>query len=482
MAAALFLVSLTGWLHVTFGKVGFDQFRFHVQEGWSGLGDADPDLIVSFGLACVAAPLAALALIEWGMARLRRRVTEGRCAAPGLAAACLKAERVGLAGLLALSGAAQGLAGSLSMWEHLHLEQYSGFIDAHYVAPDRADLVVPETRRNLVVIYVESLETSYRDRHRFGRNLLDALDLATHDWLEFDYRAAGGAGWTMGAIVASQCGVPLRPLDWTDALEFSRPVDGNSLGEVAPAFLPRLECLGDVLASAGYRNVFMGGASLAFAGKGKFLQGHGYQEVWGKEQWEQTGHHASGAWGLYDDELLRQVRTRLEQLQAEGQPFHLTVLTLDTHHPAGFISPTCQRRGVRDFEGIVECTSGLLAEFVNDFKRRGWQHNTDLLIVGDHLAMRNPVHRQLSTIRERALFFRLLTSTPLAPNRPVLNPYSVFPTVLVALGFEIPRGQLAMGVSALGDLPQTTRHIVDEPDLDLKLAAPAPIYSHFWGR
>ncbi|MEE9922395.1 MAG: hypothetical protein PBV01_03280 [Brucella anthropi] len=46
------------------------------------------------------------------------------------------------------------------------------------------------------------------------------------------------AGWTMGGMGSSQCGLPLvRPLD-----------GGNSMGRVG-SFLPRASCLGDIMRS-----------------------------------------------------------------------------------------------------------------------------------------------------------------------------------------------------------------------------------------
>ncbi len=66
----------------------------------------------------------------------------------------------------------------------------------------------------------------------------------------------------MGGITASQCGIPLNSV----ILE-----DGNSQGERLKSFLPRATCLGDSLKKLGYINIFLGGARLAFAGKGKFL-------------------------------------------------------------------------------------------------------------------------------------------------------------------------------------------------------------------
>ena len=91
------------------------------------------------------------------------------------------------------------------------------------------------------------------------------------------------------------------------------------------------------LQDLGYRNVFMGGAGLAFAAKGRFFADHGYRERYGKREWLRQGVRPDdmSRWGLYDDDLFERAKVKLKDLHDSGGRFNLTLLTVDTH-PNGF--------------------------------------------------------------------------------------------------------------------------------------------------
>ena len=69
-----------------------------------------------------------------------------------------------------------------------------------------------------------------------------------------------GTTFTVAGILSSQCGTPLL---------FPKGPGGNDI--LKNGFLQEGFCFGDILHAAGYHQVFMGGASTRFAGKGVFL-------------------------------------------------------------------------------------------------------------------------------------------------------------------------------------------------------------------
>jgi phosphoglycerol transferase len=246
-------------------------------------------------------------------------------------------------------------------------------------------------------------------------------------------------------------------------------------------FLPRATCLGDLLQARGYRNVFMGGAPLSFAGKGSFLRDHGYAEVYGREEWQRAGIRPGelNEWGLYDSALLERARARLEVLHASGQPFNLTLLTLNMHNPHGFMSNRCRSRGARDFEGIVGCTSDQLAEFVRFVQARGYLKDTTVVILGDHLAMPNSVYDKLQQAGERKIFNLVLAEPPLPlpPDKQALLPVDFFPTLVELVGFPVAGHRLGLGYSALGD---ATVQPVQRPAQALPTLNGSAVYRHLW--
>jgi phosphoglycerol transferase len=321
---------------------------------------------------------------------------------------------------------------------------------AAYLGPDHfaRDYVDPATvalqagqRRNLVLIYAESLEASYGDATLFGQDLLAPLrELGgrSYPW----YRPATGATWTMAGIVATQCGVPLKVYAERDL----RPRAGGK------TFLPGATCLGDLLRAQGYRNVFLGGVSLDFAGKGRFLRDHGYDEAWGWDEWQGAGakKEDANAWGLWDSALFERATTTLDRLHAAGQPFNLTLLTLDTHNPNGLLSPACRRAGARDFEGIVACSARQIAAFVRHARDRGYLRDTTVVVIGDHLAVPNPVYETLLRSGRRGIFNLVAGENLPSANTGELMPFDWFPTLLELAGTRVAGDRLGLGYSAVG--------------------------------
>lgn len=100
-------------------------------------------------------------------------------------------------------------------------------------------------------------------------------------------------------------------------------------------------------------------------------------------------------WGFYDDTVLDEAWKKFEALSRSGQRFSLFTLTVDTHHPDGFISRTCNRKRY-DYDGkpnqsfsAVSCSRENIAEFINKIKASPWFKDTVIVVSSDHLAMNN---------------------------------------------------------------------------------------------
>ncbi len=339
------------------------------------------------------------------------------------------------------------------------------YVRQMYVMPPLDKISVPKEHRNLVMIYVESFEATFQDKNLFGTNLQKSLsDIDTGVTSFAHYRQLYGTGWTIAGAVASQCGVPIKM--------------GNRIGEYAEYFLPGAVCMGDVLKNAGYTNVFMQGVSLGFGAHGRFFHQHGFDELYGLEEWKEQGEPLS-EWGLYDDRLFERAKERLDQLYQSNQPFNLTFMTIDTHGPEGLFSPTCSARGVNDYAGIVSCTSDQLAEFVRYIREKGYDRNTDVVIVGDHMSMMTPLYATLEKSSDRSIFNQFISRRPLDKNRNDIVHFDVYPSVLYMLGFRFDKGRLALGTSAFGPYnPRDSLFYVK--DVDRKLRLPSEKYNSFW--
>lgn len=432
--AAFSLFGLVFWIPATFGDVTIDQALWHIVYADGAAMMLSEVFYVECAVYVVLVPLLCALLATALHAEFARRRAGWQRRALRFAPATL-----GAGGVLAMAWQFSAFSYAAAYLEPDRFAQ-------QFVHPRHVELV-QERRRNLVVIYAESLESTYGDEALFGRDLLAPLRQVggrSYDW----YRPAAGATWTMAGIVATQCGVPLKVYSQTDVRVVGRE----------RAFLPGTVCLGDVLQAHGYRNVFMGGVSLSFAGKGRFLRDHGYQEVWGREEWDATGARPEdyNAWGLWDSALFDRARAGLDRLHASGQPFNLTLLTLNTHNPFGFLGPACRQRGGVDFEGIVTCSAERIAEFISHARKRGYLKDTTIVVIGDHLAVPNPVYDRLVQAPRRGMF-NLFVGDQLPPaNTDQLMPFDMFPTLLELAGIRVVGDRLALGYSAVG-------HVEAEP-------------------
>lgn len=487
------LYAVPDWLTDEFGSVTVDQVLYHLSFGSSALLNSDPELFWRCMRRAVMLPVF-VALLLWSF-----DVFVGYSRRHGTTAALLAVRRgfrhagkLAAGALHRLTGLSHRLfhpsmpvivviVGALCFADTFSLLRYAreffgpDYFSGSYIDPQRVSLKAHKPK-NLVLIYVESLENTYSDPSLFGRDLLQPLTalkgrpgVVTFD----DYQQMPGAHFTIAGIVATQCGIPLKSLGL---------FGGNDQGEHFARFLPRAHCLGDILAERGYSNVFLNGPSVEFAGVGKFLRNHGYAKVLGKEEWLGLGEREEtmSGWGLHDDDLFRRARHELAMLMKAGKPFNLTVLTIDTHHPYGQLSTRCAQQGYKDFEGIVECTAGQVADFIAYIEKNGWQDDIAVMIQGDHLAMGNTSYDKLQRAPRRTVFNMLITGKPeWVKNTDQVTHFDMLPTLLQAMGFQVRGERAGLGYAAVGT-PGVARPQDRLEQMQAQLMNYSEAYSHLW--
>lgn len=289
--------------------------------------------------------------------------------------------------------------------------------------------IVPEPGKNLVVVFLEGLETIYTDEQLFPGLTPNINSFSQDGWHHSNMMQVKGSEWTMGGLVASLCGTPLV---------YETDLRGNTI--MFTHFLDRAECLTDILQEAGYHQVFMGGASTNFAGKGNFLDKHGFDAVLGKEELrgdlKDPGY--LGDWGLYDDSLFTLAVEKFKQLSAQPAPFNLTLLTVDTHAPTGDPSRSCPAYTAIDNAILqaVHCTDFLVGKFIRDLQALPSFEDTVVVLLSDHLALRNDAYVLFPDNYPRRLYFTVLNSDGEKPLDALASPTDIAPTILDLIGVE----------------------------------------------
>lgn len=475
--AAFVILALAIWVPSKFGEPSLEQLLYHAQFGTQGLLDTDAIIIKSFVIWCLVVPLAAafiMVLIEYSIALFLVYGSSHWITRP--------ARRGNIhvlkvffwfighrAPLYAMVGASIYFGFQFSVSVFVYQLLGKDYFGEHYLNPSQVKVEAIQPK-NLVLIYIESLEDTYKHTEIFGKNLLASLDRIPGTSFA-RYQSAPGSWWTIAGITATQCGLPLKSITM---------YDGNDQGQVIKRFLPNATCLGDILHQAGYRNVYMGGDALAFAGKGMFFQNHHYDEVLGRDELVPLlNQPALNYWGLFDDDLFTLAKAKLATLHAAQQPFNLTITTIDTHGPNGHFSKYCLAKGAKTFEAIVACTSDQVVEFIQHMQKNGYIKDTQVVLMGDHIAMENPVYGQLHQVNERLIFNKFISNTAVKTNRDALLPFDMLPTLLEFIGFKVEGGKLGLGVSGFSQ-DNIAPLLLNHADMQENLLNKSPQYLELW--
>lgn len=326
----------------------------------------------------------------------------------------------------------------------------STLFEDEYVNPKDTKIEFPESERNLILIYLESMESTYASTSEGGAKPINYIpeltDLAKNNLNFSDSDKLGGGhvyteGWTMAGLLGSSTGVP-----------YKLPVEGNSAGEYEQ-FLPGITGLGDILQEAGYKNYFMCGSDATFGGREAFYSQHGDYEILDYDRARVDGFIPMDYqvyWGMEDEKLYSYAREELTKIGAEGQPFNFTMLTVDTHHPDGYICELCDNEYPEQYANAIVCASKQATDFVKWIQQQDWYENTTVIIMGDHTSMNNNFWDDIGDY-ERTIY-NCFINYPDSVS--AVNPYDrefstldMFPTILAALGVKIDGERLGLGVN-----------------------------------
>lgn len=265
----------------------------------------------------------------------------------------------------------------------------SSFIETEYIDGSQVSIRFPERKRNLITIYVESAETTNQDIEnggRMDRNFIPEMTELARRNISFSQSelfegavVAPSCGWTMAGLVAETAGIPLK---------FSDPNLDNA-GSKLLHFLPGAFTLGDILKKEGYHTVFLAGSVFAFGGRQAYYSEHGNYEILDYYTMMERGKYPEDyrfGWGFEDWRLYEYAQEELALLVEEGTPFHLAMMTQDTHDP-GFICEFCPWYEAPFLERATQCASKQLWAFVEWCKEQPWYDNTTIVIAGDHANM-----------------------------------------------------------------------------------------------
>lgn len=327
----------------------------------------------------------------------------------------------------------------------------STFIQKNYVDSGKADITFPKTKRNLIYIFMESMETTSTSKANGGDFKTDLIpELTNLGKTNVDFRGSSsqldggyslpGTTWTMGGLFAQTSGLPLK----TD-------VGQNAMGTQS-SFFPNITCLGDILQKQGYNQMFMLGSDASFSGRRTYFKDHGNYQIEDYPAAKKEGEIAKNYhvfWGFEDQKLYSFSKNKLTSLASQNKPFNFTMLTVDTHFPSGYKCPLCKNEHNDQYLNAMSCASRQVNNFVNWCKTQPWYKNTTIVINGDHPTMSKSYTNRLdqSYTRKTYTCYINAAASPATNKRRTYSTMDNFPTTIASLGAKIKGDRLGLGTN-----------------------------------
>ncbi len=344
--------------------------------------------------------------------------------------------------------------GSIGFFKYLKdLGTVSSIFEEHYVNPAGVKVEFPKKKRNLILIYLESMEmtgVSSDNGGQFGESLIPNLEQLAIDNINFSnndklggFKAGYGSSWTMGAIVSTTSGVPLKVVNKERTNNYS--ITGESL--------PGVYSLGDMLKDNGYNNYFMMGSDASFGGRESYLRQHGDYEIFDYYRAIEDDVIKNGYftwWGFEDKKLFSYAKDKLTEIAKEDKPFNFTLLTVDTHFLDGYLDETCKDLPFdTQYKNVMYCSDKMVFEFIKWIQNQDFYDNTTIVIIGDHETMQGDLYSMVSS-EDRVVYNTFINAAVEKPqydkNRDFTS-LDLYPTILASLGVKINGEKLGLGVN-----------------------------------
>ncbi len=332
-----------------------------------------------------------------------------------------------------------------------------------------------EEHLNLVYIFAESFEETYFDETIFP-NLVTKLRPLREKGLVFtQIEQAHGTSWTIAGMTSVLCGLPLV----TPSTNLYSP-QGNSMSKMS-SFYSGATCLSDMLHKEGYKLIYRSGSPLEFAGVDKLYRTHRFEDVKGDKELKPFLKMPSyqTPWGLFDDTLLDIAFNDFKKFSKSKQKFAMFLSTMDTHHPYGHVSKSCEAQRYKDGSNsmlnAVTCSDELIARFITRIQESPYGKNTLIVIGSDHLAMHNMAIDDLmkGTRRDQFVILDPRITEPKTVDK-VGSTLDIGATILPFLGYD---AQLGLSRNLLSDEPSLEASF---ESFDAVLSAWSHEISRFW--
>lgn len=459
----MFLVS-AGWWLTNMGHMSFEQVLFHLQVPAQG---ANLSPVLSYLMVTV--PLAILGtiivyFIVFGTERYAATFREGTLGfwktALFKVGRWLRRHALKFAAIILIIGFLT-LFFSFRLPEFIYYQvNQSSRWETEFSRVHADEMRFPEKKRNLIYIFLESMESSYTDKAHGGaynENIIPNLTKLAleegHDHFSNREGQLGGAqqpmtglSWTIAGMVGQSAGIPLKV-----------PLEANAYGHNEP-FLPGAVALGDILQEQGYHLELMFGSDAGFGARDNYYREHGDYVINDYNAAKADGRIPEDYmefWGYEDEKLFEFAKDRLTELADADEPFAFTCLTVDSHFPDGYHYADEPEPFNIPYGNALFNSDRRVYEFVQWIRQQDFYENTTVVISGDHLTMAEPFVSDIPSSYTRTVYNCILNSVVEPGKRGMTGRHfttmDMFPTTLAAMGVTWQGNRLNYGTNLYSD-------------------------------
>ncbi|OWP82758.1 sulfatase [Flavobacterium davisii] len=277
---------------------------------------------------------------------------------------------------------------------------------------------LPETKKNVVLITIESLSADFMKCYGNELNVTPFLDSLATQSTQFTNLYAVGNRTIRGLEAVTLC---LPPSPGESIVK--RKDNKNKFST------------GSIFKEKGYIVKYLYGGDAYFDNMEDFFGGNGY-EIVDKKTFKSNEITFSNVWGVCDEDMAKKAIEVMNTEAKTGTPFFNHWMTVSNHrpftYPAGKIDIP---NDAKSREGGVKYTDYALRQFFNMAKKQVWYQNTIFVIIADHCASSaGKTELPMDKYRIPAMIFEPTKKGVINPI--LMSQIDIMPTLFGRLGFH----------------------------------------------
>ena len=317
-----------------------------------------------------------------------------------------------------------------------------------YVETNSVDITFEGNKRNLILLYLESMESSLFSKENNGAfevSRIPELEKLAKENINFSNKDGLGGmlqldstSFTIGSFVASTSSTPLLS-------------GGYNTSQEKKQSFSNVKTLGDVLSSNNYNLEFMQGSDIKFSGTDKYLKNHGNYNIFDYNTAKERNYISDNYfvwWGVEDKKLFEYAKKDIIELANKENPFAFTMFTIDTHFKDGYLDSSCDNKFSDKMSNSFACSSKKVYEFVNWIKKQDFYDNTMIVILGDHVTMQSSYYEKAPNYQRTVynVFINSKKENVNSKNR-LVSGFDIYPTILSGLGASMSSNKIGFGTN-----------------------------------